>query len=57
MAWSVTVSDGLHDVVLPSGLRVQGGGSAVLSDREFSLLPEASQSSGGIFSAVSQVTS
>lgn len=35
----VTIAAGLHNVVLPNGLRYKAGAVAVLSDAEYSLIP------------------
>jgi hypothetical protein len=45
----VTIASGLHNVVLPNGLRYKAGAVAVLSDAEYSLIPAAALS--GLFSA------
>jgi hypothetical protein len=45
----VTVTSGLKNVVLPNGLRYDGGAVVVLSDEEYSLIPAAARS--GLFSA------
>lgn len=38
MPRQITLSAGLKDIVLPNGLRAQGGASVILSDQEYSLL-------------------
>lgn len=45
----VTIHSGLKDVVLPNGLRYGAGDVAVLSDEEYSLIPQAAVST--LFSA------
>lgn len=40
MPYTVTIASGLVDVMLPSGLRAQGGQVAFLSDQEFSQLSQ-----------------
>lgn len=41
-AWQVTVKAGLKDVVLPNGIRYQGGANVVLSDDEVSRMSPTS---------------
>lgn len=53
MAYTVTITPGLVDVVLPDGNRYQGGQTALLSAREFGVIPQATRSA--VFSAVSAV--
>lgn len=54
MPYTVTIAAGLVDVMLPSGLRAQGGQVAFLSDDEFSKLSQNALTS--CFSAVSTIT-
>jgi hypothetical protein len=50
VTYQVTLADGVPDIVLPNGLRVQGGAVVVLSDGEYSRITDAS--SAILFSSV-----
>ncbi|MFF7198174.1 hypothetical protein ACFZAM_31260 [Streptomyces sp. NPDC008079] len=43
MAYTVVLKNGLVDVVLPNGNRYQGGDTAILSDAQFGVIPEATK--------------
>lgn len=43
MPYLVTLKDGLMDVVLPTGDRYQGGDTAILSDRQYGLMPDSTR--------------
>jgi hypothetical protein len=53
MAWQVTVQSALGEVVLPDGLRYQGGAVVVLSDEEYGQL--SAHAVASLFSAVSRL--
>jgi hypothetical protein len=53
MAWQVTVSSGLKEVVLPDGLRYQGGAVVVLNDAQYGSL--SANAVATLFSSVSQL--
>jgi hypothetical protein len=54
MAWQVTLNSGLKEVVLPDGLRYQGGATVVLSDADYGQLSAHAVSS--LFSGAAQLT-
>lgn len=43
MPYLVTLKTGLQDVVLPNGERYQGDDTAVLSDRQYGLMPQSAR--------------
>jgi hypothetical protein len=53
MAWQVTVESGLKEVVLPDGLRYQGGDVAVLDDAQYGSM--SANAVATLFSAVEQI--
>jgi hypothetical protein len=53
MAWQVTVQSGLKEVVLPDGLRYQGGAVVVLDDAQYGQLSASAVSA--LFSSASQL--
>ena len=53
MTWQVTVQSGLREIVLPDGLRYQGGAVVVLDDAQYGQL--SANAVATLFSSVSQL--
>lgn len=53
MPYKVTVASGVKDLVLPSGLRVQAGDVAILSDEDWSKLSPTCQDGTTVLTSVS----
>lgn len=51
MPYIVTVKNGLVDVVLPNGLRAQGGNTALLTDQQFAALSNTVVATGALSGA------
>ena len=54
MPYQVTIQTGLKDVMLPNGLRAQGGDVVTLADDEFAMLSASARdhSSSTVFSSI-----
>lgn len=55
MAYLVTIKGGLKDVVLPNGDRYQGGDTAILSDRQYGLIPQSARDA--VLASAQEITS